>query len=424
MHRAAAILGTVVVAVVCALGAPHAVEQVGAGVDDWTDRRVLNVAHAGGDLEAPHSTLFAMRSAVAGGADVIELDVRLSADGVMIVQHDETVDRTTSSTGAVASKTLAELQSLDNAYWFVPDCWSCHDRPAEEYRYRGIRTGEVPPPAGFGPDDFAIPTLEQVAATFRHRLLDIEIKSEGANGLAIASALAAFIDDPAHGRRDRYVVASFDDTALAHFKSLAPHIATTPGLNETVEWFGTREAMPHHKVLQVPPVYSGIEVVTQQFVDDAHADGLAVWVWFNGNDDDQPLEWQRLLALGVDALLTGKPAAAQHTINGVDATFSVPPALDPAATPTPGGLRGAATCPALHVDRCSAIVVVLHADRGRVQLVAVGVFDIARGRHRPVAFWLTAAGQRAIRSGPVAADAVVLPLNADTAPAATRITIG
>ena len=70
--------------------------------DPWTTRRVLIAAHAGGDLEEPHSTLYAMKRAVAGGADVLEMDTRLSKDGVIMIQHDDTVDRLTNTTGNVA----------------------------------------------------------------------------------------------------------------------------------------------------------------------------------------------------------------------------------------------------------------------------------------------------------------------------------
>ena len=79
------------------------------------------LAHAGGDLAHPHSTMFAYAESVAEGAEVLELDVQLTADGVLVVQHDETVDKTTEATGPVIDLTLDEIQALDNAYWFSPD---------------------------------------------------------------------------------------------------------------------------------------------------------------------------------------------------------------------------------------------------------------------------------------------------------------
>ncbi len=401
------------------LASAVAVPAVGADDDDgvWSERRVLNVAHAGGDLEAPHSTLFAMKTAVAAGTDVLEMDLRLSADGVLMVHHDETVDRTTEASGPMASFTADELQALDNAYWFVPNCWSCHGRPAGEYALRGIRTGAQPPPEGFSAVDFTIPTLAEVVETFPDRLLDVEIK-EGSE--AAAEALAEFI--AANGPVDRYLVASFDDEVLAYFKTLAPNVATSPGLGTMTEWFATRGPLPEHRVLQVPPSFSGIEVVTQQFVDDAHADGLAVWVWFNGNDDDSEAVWQQLIDIGVDALLTGKPAAAQQVIDANDAAFTVAPALDPVAQVRGRSASVGVECPVGHADTCSSLAVIVARRRdGRWVVVSIADIEVARGTHAQVPVDLRRDGRRLLRSGPVAAFAWLLPRDGDTAPTIAAI---
>ena len=80
----------------------------------------LNVAHAGGELEGPDETIFAFRQALANGADVLEMNVQLSADGQVVLHHDATVDAKTNGTGPVVAKTAAELNALDAAYWWVP----------------------------------------------------------------------------------------------------------------------------------------------------------------------------------------------------------------------------------------------------------------------------------------------------------------
>jgi len=286
----------------------------------WNSRRFISIAHAGGDLESPHSTLYAMKKAIAAGADVLEMDVRLSSDNVLMIQHDDTVDRTTGETGPVNSFTSSQLQDMDNAYWFYPHCWSCHSQPIEDYVFRGVRKGNVEPPAGYAPDDFRVPTLLDVVNTFPGQRLNIEIK-DGPTGMAAAEALAAFINS--HGPANRYVVASFDDAILDHFKELEPEVFTSPGLNLITSWFGSRGALPGHRVLQVPPFYGEIEVVTQKFVDDAHANGLVVWVWFNGDEDDVPDTWVRLMGLGVDGILTGKPAEAEPYIAAANAAAAV-----------------------------------------------------------------------------------------------------
>ena len=388
--------------------------SVGAadGEEVWNERRVLNVAHAGGDLEAPHSTLYAMKTAVAAGADVLEMDLRLSADGVLMVHHDETVDRTTEATGAMASFTVAELRALDNAYWFVPDCWRCHGRPAEDYGLRGVRTGDRPPPEGFSPSDFTIPTLAEVVATFPHRVLDVEIK-EGS--VAAAEALADFI--AANGPADRYLVASFDDAVLDHFKDLAPDVATSPGLATMTAWFASRGPLPDHQVLQVPPTFNGIEVVTPQFVDDAHANGLAVWVWFNGTDDDSDATWQYLVDIGVDALLTGKPAAAQQVIDANDAAFSAPPVLEPEAAVRGRTASFVVECSVEHVDTCTTrMVVVARTPTGRWVVAGAADIDVARASAATVAVDLHRPARRLLRSGPVPAFVWMFPLDGDTTP--------
>lgn len=123
--------------------APAAQAQV-FGENPWLDRRVLNIAHQGGEIEAPSNTLFAFKTAREKGADVLELDVHATADRELVVLHDATVDRTTNGSGRVDQMTLAQIKTLDAAPWFMPGCGTCHGRPAEEYAYRGFATGERP----------------------------------------------------------------------------------------------------------------------------------------------------------------------------------------------------------------------------------------------------------------------------------------
>ncbi|MTA93301.1 MAG: hypothetical protein F2545_02960, partial [Actinobacteria bacterium] len=104
--------------------------------------RPVVIAHAGGDFDWPHSTMYAFTQAALNGTDVLEMDVMLSSDGVLMVQHDNTVDRLTNNTGLVSSYTAAELQAMDNAYWFSGGVWSDKSLAEDAYIYRGIRTGD------------------------------------------------------------------------------------------------------------------------------------------------------------------------------------------------------------------------------------------------------------------------------------------
>lgn len=79
-------------------------------------------AHRGGGALAPENTIAALRTGAAFGYRMAEVDVKLSADGVPVLMHDDTVDRTTDGSGRVAAMTLHELQRLDAGRWHSPDC--------------------------------------------------------------------------------------------------------------------------------------------------------------------------------------------------------------------------------------------------------------------------------------------------------------
>ncbi|MDW3212483.1 MAG: glycerophosphodiester phosphodiesterase family protein [Ilumatobacteraceae bacterium] len=283
-------------------GAPSIRDLIDSGA-------VLNLAHAGGDQDAPHSTPFAFAEAVAAGADVLELDVQLSADGVLVVQHDDTVDKTTEATGPVSALTYDELHALDNAYWFSPECWPCKDRPTEEYVYRGVRTGTVAPPPGYTADDFAVPTFREIATRFPDLPLDIEIKGTFPDAVAVAERLS---EELVELERERsVVVVSFDDQVVDAFHAIAPDVSVSPGLGRLTEWFlSAAELEPHFEVLQLPPFQGEIEVITAEVVDRIHAEGRVVWVWpDDASSQENETFYRELLADGVDGVIAGRPAA-------------------------------------------------------------------------------------------------------------------
>src|SRR3972149_9393656 len=87
----------------------------------WTGRfPVMVIAHRGFSGQAPENTLASFKKARELGSDMIELDVRFSKDGHMVVMHDDTLDRTTNGRGKVADYTLKELKQLDAGSWFAP----------------------------------------------------------------------------------------------------------------------------------------------------------------------------------------------------------------------------------------------------------------------------------------------------------------
>jgi glycerophosphoryl diester phosphodiesterase len=158
--------------------------------------RTLNWAHRGASGHAPENTLAAFRLAAEMGADGIELDVHLSADGQVVVIHNGTVDATTDGQGRVRDLTLDGLQSLDAGSWYGP-------------RFAGQR----------------IPTLEQVFADLGQRLrINVEIKGErgGAPAGQLEAAVVALIE--ARGLVERVIVSSFFPSSLRRVHKLNPDI--------------------------------------------------------------------------------------------------------------------------------------------------------------------------------------------------------
>ena len=285
--------------------------------------RPLVIAHAGGDFEAPHSTMYAFTLAALAGTDVLEMDVMTTADDVLVVHHDDTVDRTTETTGAVRDLTYDELVELDNAHWFVEGTWSDQSRPDDEYLLRGVRTGARPAPEGFGPDDFRIETFRSVAESFPNHVLDVEIKvqstPEGEPDLERAVRTARLLADEIAdlGRGESVIVVSFDVDVIAAFRDAAPGVATSPALDTLVGWYVGEpvEFAASDVVFQVPPVFGGIEVLTPDVVARAQADGFEVWAWMDDTSTQENADFYAdLIGRGIDGLLVSRPVVALDVV--------------------------------------------------------------------------------------------------------------
>jgi len=262
--------------------------------------RPIVLAHAGGEDEHPHSTPFAFAESAAAGVDMLDLDVQLTGDGVLVVQHDEDVDRTTNGTGKVVDMSYAQLHELDDAYWFTADC-VCRDQPESAYIYRGIRTGERPPPPGYTADDFAMPRFEDIVRRFPSFPLNIEIKNTGDLGVAAAQELARLLTEL--DRLDNAVVTAFDDSIVTAFHDAAPTVEVTPGLGVSSAWILDGTPLPDGmRILQLPPEFSGIEVLSPANVTRSHAAGYVIWVWPNDRSLENHDSYVDLLRDGMDGL--------------------------------------------------------------------------------------------------------------------------
>ena len=292
----------------------------------WLERRVLNIAHRGGADELPENTLYAFSESMRLGVDMLESDIYRTADGEIVVNHDATVDRTTNGSGAIADMTLAELQSLDAAHWYVPGRGTPKDAVPDDYEFRGMATGEVPlteelEEAGYAPQDFRIPTLREVLERFPDVPINIELKTGPPADPSMARDLADLLAEL--GRTDDVVVASFQDQVLHEFKLYAPDVHTAPALGETAVLKGTSMAVvpgtPHplHRVYQVPIAFSGVTVVDADFVADAHANGMAVHVWTV--DDEEEMRY--LIDIGVDGIMTDRPSLLESVIQDMGVAY-------------------------------------------------------------------------------------------------------
>lgn len=231
------------------------------------------IAHRGASGAAPENTLAAFRKAVELGAGFIETDLQLSRDARLVGLHDETLDRTTDGLGPVSAYTLEELRRFDAGSWF-----------GKGSNREGEFTGE------------RIPTIQEILAFGReHEVgLQLEIKPRGASGVehAIVGALHA------SGEVARSVVMSFDAGTLRRVHQLDPLIMTgflfsdhVPSAVAKAVEAGARQLLPRG------------DRVTPELVADAHRRDLKVVAW----TADSPEEMKRLMAAGVDGIITDYP---------------------------------------------------------------------------------------------------------------------
>ncbi|HEV7128057.1 MAG TPA: glycerophosphodiester phosphodiesterase [Ktedonobacterales bacterium] len=250
-----------------------------------THARPLFFAHRGGSGVAPENTLEAFARGLSLGAAAIETDIQQTRDGAIVVMHDASVDRTTNGTGPVSGFTLDELRRLDAGYRFTPD-------GGQTFPFRG--------------QGVTIPTLRAAFERFPDVRFNIDLKQSSPARERALWTLIQQLD-----ARDRVLVASGEAHAsIVRFRQLsAGQVATSASEREIRGFFGatlaraTRWLHPAYDALQVPPSYRGIRVVSRPFVTAAHRLGLAVHVW----TVDTAATTERLLALGVDGIMTDRP---------------------------------------------------------------------------------------------------------------------
>jgi glycerophosphoryl diester phosphodiesterase len=252
-----------------------------------TDRPLV-FGHRGGSRLAPENTLAAFDRAVAEGVDGLELDVRLSRDGQVMVCHDARVDRTSNTDGAIADMTASQLARVDAGYRFTPGDLSY------PFRWRGV----------------GVPTLAEVLARYPRHPFIVEMKDDTE---LMARATVDVIR--AADALDRVCLGAFATGVLRHARRFAPETATSASSGEVLRAMlasrvGWLPPCRGYQALQVPEWRKRLRVVTPRFVGTAHRAGVPVQVWIVDRADDI----RRLLDWGVQAIITDRPDIAVPTV--------------------------------------------------------------------------------------------------------------
>jgi glycerophosphoryl diester phosphodiesterase len=224
---------------------------------------LLNIAHRGASGRFPENTLRAFNAAIDAGVQMCELDVQLTSDGALVVIHDETVERTTDGNGAVRAMTLVELKRLDAGVRFRTE-------------FKGER----------------VPTLEEVMTLAEGRCgLNIEIKSAGVEHKVCELIVR-------RGALATAMISSFDWDALAVVRHFEPRMRV--GLLAS-QWPARLVGAAFE--LKAESINPRANMVTEDLCIAAHERNLSVYTW----TVDEPVEMRRLIAFGVDGIMTNFP---------------------------------------------------------------------------------------------------------------------
>ncbi len=235
--------------------------------------RPLNFGHRGAPMVAPENTLASFQKARAMGADGVELDVMLCADGEPVVIHDFSVERTTDGYGRVRELTLAQLKALDAGSWFDP-------------QFAGER----------------IPMLREVAAwAEKDMLLNIELKTTSISGDGLEDKVIAIVHEFA--LEQRVILSSFNPFALQRVKQFAPHLHTGLLYAGDLPIFLRRAWL--RPLARPDALHPHYQMITDSYITWARRKGYRINVW----PPDQIVDWQRLIRQKVDIIITNRPDA-------------------------------------------------------------------------------------------------------------------
>jgi glycerophosphoryl diester phosphodiesterase len=258
MHAAAALL------VFLAAESPQKAPRAPLPKPSWP---IALIAHRGGSHIAPENTLAAYRQAIRLRADYVEIDVRTTHDGALVVMHDSRVDRTTDGRGAVRDLTLAEIRALSITNLFGP-------------KFEGQR----------------VPTLDETLSACRGRI-NVYLDHKDADTAQVLAAVRKH-------RMERSVVVYAGPDRLNEWKQLAPAIPVMPSLPDSYRVPG---GIARFEELCPAEALDGhVSEWTRELVDQAHAAGVKVYVDIMGPTDNAA-GYASAIEMGVDGIQTDYP---------------------------------------------------------------------------------------------------------------------
>jgi len=232
---------------------------------------VLAFAHRGGTSDAPENTMPAFEHAIGLGYLYLETDVHVTADGVLVAFHDDVLDRVTDRSGVIAELPWSEVS-------------------------KARVDGREP-----------IPLMADLLAAFPDVRINIDPKADGS-----VDALARVVLDA--GATDRVCFGAFSDDRLARLRELVPGVCTSLGPMGILALGQAAQGKDHGDIpapcAQVPTHFGKTEIVTPAFLEEAHRRSMQVHVWTIDDAD----EMTRLLDLGVDGLMTDRPAVLKDVL--------------------------------------------------------------------------------------------------------------
>ncbi len=233
-------------------------------------KRWFRIAHRGASGHAPEHTRAAFELALAQGAQMVELDVRLTADGELVVFHDDTLERTTNGVGKVSEKTWAQLRDLDAGSWFGR-------------QFAGER----------------LLLLQEVLRLLAGRvLLNVELKENASKASLLLPALLSRLGE--EDAEQRVVVSAFDWELLAKLRAHDPRVRIGILWHEPSR---TKDVWRFAEQIGAYSVHPLWLLVEPELIAAAHERGLQVFTW-TVND---PVQVRSLVALGVDGVISDYP---------------------------------------------------------------------------------------------------------------------